>query len=85
MTTKESLYRLIDAIPEEELDAARQALEPLTDPLLPALATAPIDAEPETDEERAAVAEAREDLAHGRVRPWEDVRRELGVSASSRV
>ena len=77
MTTKEALHRLIDAIPEQELDKARQALEPLADPFLFALANAPIDDEPETEEERAAVAEAREDVAHGRVRPWEDVRREL--------
>jgi hypothetical protein len=77
MTTKEALHRLIDAIPEWELDKARQALEPLADPFLLALANAPIDDEPETEEERAAVAEAREDVAQGRVRPWEDVRREL--------
>ena len=76
-TTKEALHHLVDAIPDEGLEAARQALEPLADPFLLALATAPIDDEPETEEERAAVAEAYEDIAHGRVRPWEDVRREL--------
>ena len=77
MTTKDALHRLVEAIPDRELDAARQALEPLADPFILALMNAPIDGEPETDEERAAVAEAFEDLAHGRVRPWEDVRREL--------
>lgn len=76
-TSKEVLHHLVDAIPDEELEAARQALEPLADPFLLALATAPIDDEPETEEERAAVAEAYEDIAHGRVRPWEEVRREL--------
>ena len=77
MTTKQALHHLVDAIPESDLEAARQALEPLADPFLLALPTAPLDDEPETDEERAAVAEAYEDLAHGRVRPWEEVRREL--------
>jgi hypothetical protein len=77
MTTKEALHRLVDAIPQDGLDEARRALEPLADPFLLALANAPIDDEPETEEERAAIAEAYEDVAHGRVRPWEDVRREL--------
>jgi hypothetical protein len=76
-TTKEALHRLVEAIPEGGLDAARQALEPLADPFLLALANAEIDHEPETDEERALVAEADDDIAHGRVRDWEDVRREL--------
>lgn len=77
MTTKEALHRLVDSIAEADLDAARTALEPLADPFLVALANAPEDDEPETDEERALVAEAYEDLAHGRVREWEEVRREL--------
>ena len=77
MTTKEALHRLVDAIPEQEFSPARQALGPLADPFLLTLAHAPTDDECETDEERAAVAEAYEDLAHGRVRTWEDVWREL--------
>ena len=73
MPTKETLHQLVDAMPEE----ARQAIESLAHPFVLALATAPIDDEPETEEARAAVVEAYEDLAHGRVRPWEEVRREL--------
>jgi hypothetical protein len=52
--------------------------ESVPDALLIALLTAPEDDEEETDQERAAVAEAREDIRVGRTRPWEDVRRELG-------
>lgn len=76
--TRSDLHRLLDAVPDKTLDAARRALEPLTDPFLLALADAPVDDEPETDEERAAVAEARDDIAKGRVRDWDEVRRELG-------
>jgi hypothetical protein len=49
------------------------------DPVGVALALAPVDAEPETDEERAAVAEAREDLAAGRVLTTDELRRSLGL------
>ena len=76
--TRSDLHRLVDAVPDEILEQARRALEPLADPFLLALASAPADDEPETDEERVAVREARDDIAAGRVRYWADVRRELG-------
>ncbi len=38
-----------------------------------ALASAPVDDEPETEEERAAVEKARKAIARGEVRPWEGV------------
>ena len=79
MTTKEALYRLIDAIPEHERDAARSALEPLADPVLLALMNAPLDDEPETEEERAAVEEAWEAYRRGEWVSAEDVKRELGL------
>ena len=79
MTTREALYRLVDSIPATQLDDARKLLEPLTDPVLAALADAPYDDEPETDEERAAVAEAREGYRRGEWVSAEDVRRELGA------
>ena len=75
--TRSDLHRLLDAVPDETLEVAQRAPEPLADPFLWALATAPIDDEPETEEERAAVMEAREDIAAGAVRDWDDVRRDL--------
>jgi hypothetical protein len=75
--TRESLHRLVDALPAGNLSAAKAAIEPLADPFLAALANAPVDDEPESEDERAAVAEAVDDLTHDRVRPWDDVRREL--------
>lgn len=38
---------------------------------------APVDDEPETDEERAAVAEARADIRAGRTRQWAEARAEI--------
>lgn len=79
MTTREALYRLVDSIPPSQFDDARKLLEPLTDPLLTTLANAPYDDEPETDEERAAVAEAREGYRRGEWKTAQEVRRELGL------
>jgi len=79
MTTREALYRLVDSIPAAQLDDARQRLEPLIDPVLAALANAPYDDEPETDEERAAVAEGRAALDAGDFVSLEEVRREFGL------
>jgi len=77
MTTKEALHRLIEAIPEAGLDDARRALEPLADPLLLVLASAPTDDEPTTPDEGAGSEEAWQQYLRGEARPWEEVRREL--------
>ena len=70
MHARNDLYRLIDSLPESEIQAARRFLEYLRDsrdPVLTALLSAPEDDEPETDEERASVSEARQDIQAGRV------------------
>ncbi len=81
MTTKDKLHRLVDALPEPVLDEAERLLQELqrraADPLLRALAAAPEDDEPDTEEERAAIAEARAAIARGEVEPWEQVRADL--------
>ena len=80
MTIKDELHRLVDELPSRELHGAKRYLEYLRnmgDPVLKALMEAPEDDEPETEEERAAVAEAYQDLAAGRVIPLDDVKREL--------
>jgi hypothetical protein len=79
--TREVLYRLIDELPDEELEAAREVLLELRaraeSPLPDVLANAPLDDEAESDEERAAVAEAEEDFQQGRVVSHEEARRRL--------
>ena len=83
MVNKDKLHRLIDELPESEVSAAERYLEYLRlaghDPVLHAVLNAPDDDEPETDEEQAAVAEARRDVAAGRLVDLEEVKREFGL------
>ena len=76
MTTKEALKQLIDDLPD---DRAERLLDAMQDPVILSRMTAPIDDEPETDEERAAVAEAREAVARGELISTEQLNRELGL------
>jgi hypothetical protein len=66
MTAKEQLHNLVEELSEEEAATTLIVVERgREDPMLQALASAPIDDEPETDEEREAVAEARADRDRG--------------------
>ncbi len=76
MTTKEALHRLIDELPD---DQAERLFSGILDPVLKARALAPIDDEPETPDEAAAVAEGIADLDRGDVLTTEQLRRELGI------
>ena len=82
MTTKADLYRLIDELPEPALPIAERllsSLEAQEAALPPILRNAPLDDEPETEEERVAVAEAFEALKHGKVLTDEELASELGL------
>lgn len=82
VTTREKLHRLVDTLPESEHPTAVRVLEALAriaDPVRWALDHAPADDEPESEEERAAVAEAYEDVKAGRLVSHEEVKRELGL------
>ena len=74
MTTKSDLHQLVDALPECNLPAAARALAALReeDPLLVALRNAPLDDEPLTDEDIAAIGEGLEDIKQGRTIPWDE-------------
>lgn len=73
MDNRQDLHKLIDHIPAADVPAARKFLRAMIeDPVELALLTAPIDDEPEDDEERAAVAEALSDLAPSV--PFEQIR-----------
>ena len=74
----DTLHRLVGCIPaERRAEATRRLLELVDDPVLRAFAEAPLDDEPVTPDEDAALREADEDVAAGRVRPWEEARLEL--------
>ncbi|MCX6592203.1 MAG: hypothetical protein NTZ56_11820 [Acidobacteria bacterium] len=57
--TRQQAHQLIDLMPETRLSGVVQLLEELVDPVAAALRNAPLDDEPETDDERVAVAEAK--------------------------
>ena len=78
MATRDDLHRLISDLPDSELETVRGFIVRRIDPVERALMDAPLDDEPETDEERAAVAEAQEAYARGDVIADEDLDRELG-------
>ncbi|MBS1878011.1 MAG: hypothetical protein JST31_00705 [Actinobacteria bacterium] len=81
MTTRERLHRIVDELPEEELDAALQAIEGRADdPMIRRLDDAPLDDEEISPEEEAAVQEARDEVAAGAPRVSQDeIKREFGV------
>ncbi|MHB8577438.1 MAG: hypothetical protein ACYDCQ_19165 [Dehalococcoidia bacterium] len=82
MTIRETLHRRIDALPDGVLPEIERLLAELEaeEAQLPAfLRDAPIDDEPETEFERAAVAAAYAARATGNTVAHEDVRREFGV------
>lgn len=76
MSTKEALHRLIEELPDEQ---AERLLRSIEDPVERALALAPIDDEPLTPEDEAALQDGREALARGDILSTEELRRELGI------
>lgn len=76
MTAKQELRDIFERLDDEEAALWLEAVQ-TGDPVLLAALLAPIDDEPETDEEREAVAEGRADHAAGRMKTTDQVRREL--------
>ena len=85
MQTRDRLHRLIDDLPEQDLPEVEQLLahrqrgEPS---LRERLADAPIDDEPLTAEDEAALDEAYRDIEAGRVIPDDELWRRLGHAAT---
>jgi hypothetical protein len=55
---RQHAHQLIDRLPETQLTALVGLLETIVDPVATALRNAPMDDEPETEEEKEAAAEA---------------------------
>jgi hypothetical protein len=82
---KEKVHRLVDALPEGELETAERVLEGLAararaDPVALALARAEEDDEPDTDDRDGGLTQAREQADRGETIPHEEVKRRLGIS-----
>ena len=71
---------LLDHLAPDQVAAVIHLMEVMLDPVSRALANAPIDDEPITEEEERAVAEAREWLKHNPGIPFEQVVAELGLT-----
>lgn len=76
MTAKEQLRERVEALTEEEASQALRLLDMRADPVIAAFADAPVDDEPWTDQDEAAAAEGRADLAAGRTVSLEEAMRE---------
>jgi hypothetical protein len=78
---REQAHQLIERLPETQVSALVGLLESMIDPVAAALRNAPIDDEPETENEKQAVAEARDWLARrgGKGIPHEEAMRRLGL------
>jgi hypothetical protein len=74
---RQELHALVDHIPASDLPAVRKILRALADPVWQSILTAPMDDEPETEEERAEVDAARREPAPGT--SHEKVLREFGL------
>jgi hypothetical protein len=81
MSAREHAHELIDRLPDAQLSALVGLLETIVDPVAAALRNAPEDDEPETDEEKRGVAEARDWLARrgGKGIPHNEAMRRLGL------
>ncbi len=81
MTAKEKLRQRVDGFSGEEANVALLLVDQnLDDPMLRALANAPEDDEPWTEEDEAAVREARDEVADGaKTISHEEMKRELGI------
>jgi hypothetical protein len=78
-TIRAALHRLIDELPDGDLEAARDCLEglPLAPHLPPALRDAPLDDEPDSEEEAAGGAEALAEYRRGAWIGAEEAKRRL--------
>jgi hypothetical protein len=81
--TKEQAHELIDRMAPSQVSAVVGLLESMLDPVSRAIANAPYDDEPESEEERRAVASSKAWFAEnpGKEIPQEDVLAEFGLSS----
>jgi hypothetical protein len=77
---RQQAHAYLDHLPDAQISAVRGLLEAMLDPVTRALANAPEDDEPVTEEEDRAVAEARESLQRNGGIPFEQVVAELGFT-----
>jgi hypothetical protein len=77
-TAKEKLRERIEALTEEEASESLRLLDLRSDPVIAAFRDAPVDDEQWSEDDEAAAAEGRADVAGGRTVRLDEVLREQG-------
>lgn len=77
---KQHAHELVDRLDTGQLDAVVRLLKVMTDPVARAIANAPLNDEPITEEEIKALDEASGWLKHNEPIPHEQVLAELGIA-----
>lgn len=78
---KQHAYELIDRMAVSQVSAVVRLLETMLDPVAIALAKAPIDDEPVSEEEARDIADSRDAYARGEFVSDEEVLAEFGLTA----
>ena len=76
---RQRAHALLDRLSDDQLDAVRNLLEVMVEPLAHSLAQAPVDDEEITPEAAAALDRARASLDRGEGIPHDDILREFGL------
>lgn len=81
-SAKRRAHELIDQLPPSQLSAVVGLLKAMLDPVSRAIANAPVDDEPETEQERKAVAESKAwfERRGGKGIPQEEVLADFGLT-----
>lgn len=83
MSARERLHRVVELLPEDEVEAALRFVESLHDTqrgdeFTRVLMEAPEDDEPLSPDEISRLDRAAEEARKGQTIPWEEVRRQIG-------
>jgi len=76
---RQHAHALLDQLSDDQLEAVRNLLEVMVEPLSRSLALAPVDDEEITPETAAALDRARASLDRGEGIPHDDILREFGL------
>ncbi|MGE3911576.1 MAG: hypothetical protein AB7K36_19610 [Chloroflexota bacterium] len=78
-TTRERIHELLESVPDDRLADAEAAIAALAEPPYRPLSEAPEDDEPLTEEDLAAIAETRAEIARGKTIPHDVAMRSIGL------
>jgi hypothetical protein len=78
--TRQHVHELVDQLDAGQLAAVSHLLEAMTDPVARSLASAPVEAEPVSAQEAAALEEAHAAIERGEGIPHDEILREFGLA-----